>query len=98
MFSDMDSLIELNLSSFDTSNVTDMSYMFTYMSDLVSLDLSSFNTINVVDFTEMFNGCYKLRTLIYGADFVYANNADVSYMFNDTPANKPTDPSWNGVV
>ena len=98
MFSDMDSLIELNLSSFDTSNVTDMSYMFTYMSDLVSLDLSSFNTINVVDFTEMFNGCYKLRTLIYGADFVYANNALVQYMFNDTPANRPTDPSWNGVV
>ena len=98
MFYDMDSLIELNLSSFDTLNVMDMSNMFTYMSDLVSLDLSSFNTINVVDFTEMFNGCYKLRTLIYGADFVYANNALVQYMFNDTPANKPTDPSWNGVL
>ena len=98
MFSEMSSLTKLDLNSFDTSNVTDMSYMFAYMFDLVSLDLSSFNTINVLDFTEMFNGCHELRTLIYGADFVYANNALVQYMFNDTPANKPTDPSWNGVM
>ncbi|EAF9169181.1 BspA family leucine-rich repeat surface protein, partial [Listeria monocytogenes] len=34
--------------SFDTSNVTDMSYMF-YQSKLTSLDVSQWNTSNVTD-------------------------------------------------
>ncbi len=45
---------ELNLSSFDTSNVTDMSGMF-YNCKVGSLDLSGFfNTSNVVDMSSMF--------------------------------------------
>ena len=39
MFAYMDALIKLDLSSFDTSNVTDMSEMFVYMDSLTKLDL-----------------------------------------------------------
>ena len=43
----------LNLSSFDTSKVTDMSNMF-YGSKATTLDLSSFDTSNVTNMIQMF--------------------------------------------
>ena len=39
----------------------------------------------------------NLSEIIYGPKFVYKNNASVSSMFDDCPANKPTDASWEGV-
>ena len=45
--------ISIDLSGFDTSNVTDMSGMF-YNSQATSLDLSSFDTSNVTDMNGMF--------------------------------------------
>ena len=97
MFSDMESLAELDLSDFDTSNVTDMSWMFSNMYSLTTLDLSRFDTSNVTDMGRMFNESSKLTNITYGNNFVYANNANVLYMFINCPANKPTDPSWEGV-
>ena len=44
---------ELKLSSFNTSNVTNMSSMFAY-SQATELDLSSFNTSKVTDTFQMF--------------------------------------------
>ena len=49
MFSYCKNLSELNLSSFNTNNVTNMSYMFYYCENLSELNLSSFNTNNVID-------------------------------------------------
>lgn len=46
----------LNLSTFNTSNVTDMSYMFHQARNLKELDLSMFNTSKVKDMSFMF-GC-----------------------------------------
>lgn len=46
----------------DTSNVTDMSYMF-YMRHLKSLDLSSFDTSNVTNMYAMFVSCNPLTSL-----------------------------------
>ena len=45
----------LDLSSFDTSNVTDMLQMF-YYSKATILDLSSFDTSNVISMGNMFSG------------------------------------------
>ena len=42
MFNNCSSLNKLNLSSFDTNKVRNMSYMFAYCSSLKELDLSSF--------------------------------------------------------
>ena len=52
----------LDLSSFDTSNVTDMSYMFG-SSEAETLDLSSFDTSNVTDMSYMFFNCTVLNEL-----------------------------------
>ena len=56
MFYNCTSLKSLNLSNFNTKNVTDMYRMFYNCSSLISLDLSNFNTNNVTDINSMFSG------------------------------------------
>ena len=51
------------LKGLNTSNVTDMRWMFGGCSALTSLDLSSFNTSNVTSMENMFYGCSKLTSL-----------------------------------
>ena len=63
MFSGCRSLTSLDLSSFNTSNVTDMSGMFSGCSSLTSLDLSNFNTSKVTKMWHMFNNCSILTSL-----------------------------------
>ena len=61
-----------NLSSIDgiqylnTSEVTDMSSMFSGCSSLVELDLLGFETGKVTDMSNMFSGCSSLVTIIVG--------------------------------
>ena len=47
MFSGCSNLKELDVSSFDTSRVVDMSFMFQSLSYLNKLDVSNFKTDNV---------------------------------------------------
>ena len=54
---------EIELSDFDTSNVTKMSNMFYCCYALESLDLSNFDTSNVTDMLSMFSVCYALESL-----------------------------------
>ena len=61
MFSRCSSLKELNLSNFNTNNVTDMSYMFSRCTSLTTLNLSNSNINNVTDMSSMFNGCSSLK-------------------------------------
>lgn len=61
-----------NLNYLDTSNSTDMSYMFEYCSSLTELDLSSFDVSNVTSMTYMFEGCTSLRTIY--ASYSWAND------------------------
>ena len=49
MFERCSSLKELNLSNFNTNNVTNMESMFYECSSLKELNLSNFNTNNVTD-------------------------------------------------
>ena len=56
-------ILDLDLSNFDTSKVTDMSSMFSGMSSLTTLDLSNFNTSKVTDMGTMFAGMSNLTTL-----------------------------------
>ena len=62
--------ISINLKSFDTRKVTDMSHMFTWSSHLKTVDLSSFDTSNVSDMKEMFKDCENLTTIYAGTNFV----------------------------
>ena len=63
MFDGCSALISLDLSGFDTSNVTRMNNMFGGCSVLTSLDLSSFDTSNVTKMNNMFWACEKLASL-----------------------------------
>ena len=57
MFCGCSSLKELNISNFNTNNVTDMGGMFSECSSLKELNLSNFNTNNVTNMRYMFSGC-----------------------------------------
>ena len=48
---------------FDTSNVTNMTYMFYNCKALTSINISSFNTENVTDMNHMFSECSSLSNL-----------------------------------
>ena len=58
------------LSQMDTSNVTDMGYMFYGMSSVTSLDLSSFDTSKVTSMKSMFHNT-PLKKLILGDTFKF---------------------------
>ena len=62
--------------NFNTSNVTDMAYMFENCSSLTSLDLNIFNTANVTSMAGMFEKCSSLTSL----DLNNFNTANVKYM------------------
>ena len=57
MFDGCSSLKELNLSNFNTNNVTNMKCMFSGCSALEELNLTNFNTNNVTDMEGMFSKC-----------------------------------------
>ena len=57
----MSSLISLDLSNFDTSQVINMNNMFTVCSSLISLNLSNFDTSKVTDMDYMFYFCDNLE-------------------------------------
>jgi len=62
MFDCNPSLENLDVTSFDTTNVTDMSYMFTDTL-LEEIDISTFNTSNVTDMSYMFSNNQELKTI-----------------------------------
>ena len=71
--------------NFDTSKVTDMSYMFYGCQSLQTLDLTSFNTVNVVSMREMFSAYnydgMSLENIIFGENFDTSKVTDMYGMF-----------------
>ena len=63
MFSGCTSITEINLSKFDTSEVTTMDNMFEGCSSLTSIDLTNFNTSSVKRMIFMFSSCSSLTSL-----------------------------------
>ena len=55
------SLKNLNLSNFNTQNVTNMIDMFSGCNSLTNLNLSNFNTHNVTNMEFMFSDCESLK-------------------------------------
>ena len=74
------SLEELDLSSFNTSNVANMDSMFNNCSSLTSLDLSGFSTSNVTDMSGMFHNCSSLTSLDVSS-FNTSNVTNMESMF-----------------
>ena len=68
MFAECFTLRKVNISHFNTENVTKMNNMFSECSSLRKIYLSNFNTFKVKDMSEMFEYCSDLTT-------IYCNNA-----------------------
>ena len=67
------------LESLNTSNVTNMSQMFSRMKKLTELDISMWNTKKVTNMSQTFNSCTSLLTL----SAVHADGVtSISYMFS----------------
>ena len=81
----------IDTSSFDTSNVTDMSYMFHYCSNLNNVDVSVFDTKNVTDMSYMFSKSRSLSSLDV-SNFDTSNVTNMTRMFNGYPL---TDSSYS---
>ena len=80
LFSNCNYLINIDLSSFDTKNVTDMREMFKDCGNLNNINFSSFDTKNVTNMREMFYGCQNLINLDLSS-FDTKNVTDMSKMF-----------------
>ena len=80
MFYYCSSLTFLDVSNFNTSNVTNMECMFASCKALTSLDLSNFNTSNVTNMKYMFDDCSALTTLDLSS-FDTSKVTKMGYMF-----------------
>ena len=85
MFSWCWALTTLDISSFDTQNVTNMSDMFRGCVTLTTLDLSHFDTKNVTDMNCMLGGCSALTALDV-SKFDTQNVTDMTHMFSSCEA------------
>ena len=76
---------EIDVSEFNTSNVTNMYQMFYNCSSLTSLDLKNFDTSKVKNMYNMFNGCSSL-TILDLSNFNTSNVTSMSNMFSGCKA------------
>ena len=76
------SLISIDTTGWDTSNVTDMNSMFYDCHRLKTLDVSKFNTSNVTNMTHVFYGCNALTNLDV-SKWDTGNVTNMNYMFYD---------------
>ncbi len=90
MFADCKSLKELDLSSFNTSNVVQLYGIFMGCTKLEKVNLSSFDTKNVVEMSYMFYGCESLKKLdlsnfdtssVCGKEYAMPGSAKASYLY-----------------
>ena len=79
----IENILELDLSSFDTSQVTNMKLMFEYMFNITTLNLSNFDTSKVTDMNQMFSSMSSLTTLNL-SNFDTSKVTDMGFMFYDT--------------
>ncbi|MBP5388209.1 MAG: BspA family leucine-rich repeat surface protein [Prevotella sp.] len=95
-FAGMSNLTKITgLTYLNTSEVTNMNYMFYNCSALTSIDLSKFNTAQTTSMAYMFSGCKSVKSL----DLSKLNTANVTslnYMFNGCSALTSLDmSSWD---
>ena len=79
-FEEFSNVTSIDLSALDTSNVTNMSAMFSYCRGLTNLDVSKFDTSQVTDMSSMFGGCRSLTSLDV-SKFDTSQVTDMSSMF-----------------
>ena len=84
-------ITEIDLSNFNTSQVTSMNHMFDGCASLnsINLDLSKFNTTKVTSMSSLFNNCISLTSLnlsnfntsnVINMDFMFYNCLNLRYL------------------
>ena len=83
MFQECGELKTLDLSNFDTKNVTDMGFMFNKCKNLKEIKgINKFVTKEVKNMERMFSECSELETLDLSSFTTY-NTTKISYMFDN---------------
>ena len=82
MFSNIDNIIWIDLSKFDSSLVTSTLWMFYGCYSLISINLTNFDTSSVIQMWRMFKGCHSLISLNL-TNFNTSSVCDMSEMFSD---------------
>lgn len=78
-----DVLTSINgLNMLDTSNTTNMSFMFSYCIALLDIDVSGWDTSNVIAFAQMFEAMQYLEEIIGLDDFNTAKGKSFAEMFS----------------
>ena len=80
-FSGFNKMTSIDLSALDTSEVTNMIYMFTECRSLTNLDVSNFDTSEVTNMNCMFADCRSLTNLDV-SNFDTSNVTDMGGMFD----------------
>ena len=80
MFQDCKKIIEIDLSNFDASEVSEMKSMFCGCSSLYSINFSNINTSKVNNMNSMFNGCSSLISLDL-SNFNTSNVINMNFLF-----------------
>ena len=75
-------ILDIDVSNFNTSNVTNMYSMFSGMSKITSLDVSNFDTSKVTNMSHMFNSMHNLSSLNL-SNFDTSNVKEMYNMFYD---------------
>ena len=81
MFSECENITEIDLSNFDTTNVTDMAKMFNNCKNLVEINFENINTSKVENMNALFQDCQNLKTLNLSM-FDTSQVTNMVYMFN----------------
>ena len=81
LFYSCENIISIDLSFFDSSNITDTSEMFMLCKNLEKIDFTSFDTKNVTDMNGMFDSCYNLSKINLSF-FNTKKVTDMCHMFN----------------
>ena len=82
MFYECDKLTNIDLSNFNTQDVTNMRSMLSFCWSLTNINLSNFDTQNVTDMSDMFYECKSLKNINLSY-FNTQNVSDMKYMFYD---------------
>ncbi|MBQ8444164.1 MAG: BspA family leucine-rich repeat surface protein, partial [Clostridia bacterium] len=77
LFSDYTNLTKIDMTNLNSSNVTNMGYMFNGCTSLANLDLSNFSTDSAVNMDGMFKNCQVLTSI----DLSSFNTANVNSMY-----------------
>ena len=82
MFIHLKNITEIDLSNFDFSRTTDMTYMFSDCKNLEKIYFGKVNTSSLINLYGMFSGCSKLISLDI-SNFDTSKVTDMEFMFDE---------------